>query len=245
MFGLKGGATFRVWSTVTQDNAGNPSYDFGLSISANLSARVFGITLGGVGFDATFQAQGSGRVKIELSVTVRIKILFVKISKTATFTVGYLEFPKPVYLAGSPSAGRSWDPDAPASPSNPRTLVLNVGGRDVHRNLAVGKQNESYLIEQIGSDADGKTIKVTAMGRTNVYHNVQRIEGDLAAGDDQIQIAESVQVPVVLDMGSGEDLIVYNASAVETELNGGDDGDYIESSSTATTRSTSAAIPRR
>ena len=58
------------------------------------------------------------------------------------------------------------------------------------------------------------------MGRSNVYHNVKEIRGNFGAGDDQIQIADSVHVPVILNMGSGQDVVVYNGSAPETILYG-------------------------
>ncbi len=57
------------------------------------------------------RANTSGRVEIKLSVTVRIEILFVTVSKTATFSLGWLQLPPPVFLAG--------DADGPVAPSNP------------------------------------------------------------------------------------------------------------------------------
>ena len=40
----------------------------------------------------TADIDAGGRVKIELSVTVTISLLFFDISKTAYFTIGYLQF---------------------------------------------------------------------------------------------------------------------------------------------------------
>ena len=50
------------------------TYIFELCGGARVEARVFGITLAGLGLDFSFTAQGAGRTKIELSVTVRIHL---------------------------------------------------------------------------------------------------------------------------------------------------------------------------
>ena len=100
-FGLIGEFHFRVRSQMLTRTPFGNTYIFELSGGASVEARVFGITLAGVGLDFSFTAQGAGRTKIELSVTVRIHLLFVTIKKTARFTIGYLELPPLVYLAAA------------------------------------------------------------------------------------------------------------------------------------------------
>jgi hypothetical protein len=87
-FGLFGDFHFRVRSQVIADNFGNPYFIFELSGGASVRAKLFGITLAGLGLDFSFRAEGNGTVPIILTVKVRIKILFVKVTKTAHFKIG-------------------------------------------------------------------------------------------------------------------------------------------------------------
>ena len=107
-----------------------------------------------VGFNVTFTANNltTPRVEIRLSVTVHIDILFVTISKTATFSLGWLQLPEPVFLASNangPDAGcydhddstgcgqnSGWDPDWATTHSGDGTLYLNVGSRADRRNIS-------------------------------------------------------------------------------------------------------------
>ena len=219
-FGLIGTFNFRVRSQSSIVNA-NPYYVFELSGSARVEARVFGITLAGLGLGFSFRAEGAGRVKIELSVTVEIDLLLVTIKKTARFTIGYLELPRPVYLGGQESAQQTWVESG-------GVLHLNVGDRAAHRNLATDEKNEGYLIEQLSGDGDKATIKVSGFGRSNIYSNVTRIVGAFGDGDDFIRIADGVLVPVEIDAGSNEDVVVYAGSNGSSKLEGGADNDYVE-----------------
>jgi hypothetical protein len=228
-FGLSGSFHFRVRSEATTDNIGNPYYIFELSGGATVRARLFGITLAGLGLNFSFKAEGAGRTKVELKVTVKVKILLATVKKTARFTIGYLELPKPVYLAGQSgstiSSARNWDPETPSE------LHLNVGSRAQFRNIAEGEANESYLIEQIAGDDTAATIKVKAMGRSNKFENVTKIVGNFGSGDDRIRIADSVRIPVDLDMQGGDDIIDYAGRhddvIMPSVLAGGSGSDYI------------------
>ena len=107
-FGLSGSFNFNVESRETIVNA-NPYYIFDLSGSASVSVNVFGISLAGVGLGFSFHAEGQGTVPITLSVEVSIHFLFFTVHKTASFTIGYLQLPAPVFLAGSGSgAPQTW-----------------------------------------------------------------------------------------------------------------------------------------
>ncbi len=221
-FGLSGDATFRVWNITSSDSSGNPVYDFGLSISASLKAKLFGITLAGVGFNVTFAASSrdsdGGRVRIELSITVEVTILFITFSKTASFTVGYLQLPQPVFLAGDAN-GREDSPNW--DPVDGGELFLNVGGRRGQRNIAHDCpdtndaaedecRDEPYIIRDGGFDDEGRPlILVTAFGRTNTFANVTGIRATFDDGTDQLFIDPSVTVPVSVDMGTGDDVVAY------------------------------------
>ncbi len=228
-FGLIGTFHFRVRSQATPGPFGN-TYDFELSGGARVEARVFGITLAGVGLDFSFSAHGSGRTKIELSVTVTIDLFLFSISKTAYFTIGYLELPKQVYLAAEQSDIHAWDS------TNGGDLYLNVGDRVPNpgdRNIADGEPNESYVIDQLTGDANDATIKVTAFGRTNIFPHVKSIHGNFGTGNDYVLVNDSVKLPVYLDGGSGDDVIIYRGSNPSSTLNGGSGADYIEASGPA------------
>ena len=69
---------------------------------AEVDARLFGITFASIGLSAEVEARGAGgEVDLIATVTVRIKILFVKVSKTVSFKIGTVQLPRPVYLAGN------------------------------------------------------------------------------------------------------------------------------------------------
>ena len=223
-FGLIGDFHFRVRSQVLERTPFGNTYIFELSGGASVEARVFGITLAGVGLDFAFTAQGAGRTKIELSVTVRIHLLFVTVKKTAHFTVGYLELPPLVYLAASPGSGatsaHTWSP-----PPAGQQLALNVGDRGQFRGIGTDgtvagtDPDESYVVEQLDGDATKATIKVSAFGRSNTFTGVTAILGNFGTGDDNVRIADNVKIPVTLNMGTGDDVVIYGGSGNAT-ING-------------------------
>ena len=123
-FGLRGDFSFSITSCVrggaleiapcSTTPGADGTYVLQLSGSASVKVRAFGITLAGVGLSFRFAvdtatAGPDGRVKIELTVKVTITILGIDITKTARFTIGYLQFPPPTYLAGNNSGTlRDW-----------------------------------------------------------------------------------------------------------------------------------------
>lgn len=126
-FGLEGNFNFHIQSTHTSDAIGNPYYKFQLEIGANVRAYAFGFTLGSVGVDARVSVEGAGSVPIKLEVRFKIKFLFFTFRATARFHLGYVELPKPVFLAGAPGGSsiadyRSWDTNTGGE------LVANAGG---------------------------------------------------------------------------------------------------------------------
>ncbi|MGB7961606.1 MAG: calcium-binding protein [Propionicimonas sp.] len=226
-FGIRGDFNFRVASISRPDG----TYYFSLSVSAEVKVRAFGFTLLGVGISASFavdtaNVSSGGRVKVELAINVRIKFLFWTFSKTAYFTLGYLQLPVPTYLAGNAgstqAAAQSWSGG---------TLVLNTGERAQFRNIAVLDTSEEYRIEQLSSAASGATIKVTAFGRSNTYAGVTSIVGNLGAGNDQLFVDPSVSVPVTIDAGADDDLISVEGSGTAT-VSGGTGADIITASGT-------------
>ena len=123
-FGLVGEFSFRVYLFK------EPLIHFHLDFSASVDARLFGISFASIGIDGSFDAlQSAGQSKIDIivRVTVRIKILFVKVSKTVSFKIGTIQIPPPIFLAG----------DAGGDPQNvgqinwdgSGDLYLNMGNR--------------------------------------------------------------------------------------------------------------------
>ena len=231
-FGLEGMFYFHVMATHTTDAIGNPYYHFLLEGSADVSAYVFGFTLASVGLGFSFEAQGAGTVPIVLTLEVRIKILFFTIKKTARFNVGYLELPKPVYLGGQPgtviSECRSWDTTTGGE------LVANVGDlRGDFRNIGIdpsslkGMPDEAITIEQPTGDANKGLILVSGYGRTNTYQNATSVTINSGSGNDYIYIKDNVKLPVFIDGGSGEDVILCYSQGPVT-IRGGEGNDYIE-----------------
>jgi hypothetical protein len=217
-FGLMGEFHFRVWLNESQ---------FGLRVGATVGAKLFGITLASIGFDASFTADrganSSGSVSIDMSVTVQIQILFVKFSKTANFHVGTLQLPPVPNLATKEADG---------------TLRLNTGTRADLRGVGKTEINETYYIEHVAAqtgDPAGERIRVTAFGYSEEYTGVTKIVGDAGTGNDCIfvrpnQDNQLVTVPVELNGGIGNDVLVYDGQATTgtITLTGGDGNDYLE-----------------
>ena len=226
-FGISGDFTFHVSSVhyLSPDH-----YVFSLSGSASVRVRVFGITLIGAGLSFTFgfdtaTAGMDGRVKIELSVTVTISLLFFDISKTAYFTIGYLQFPPPTYMAGGGSTTTT--DEATAQSFSGGALVLNVGSRGQFRNIGEDDLNESMKVEQIGTTAAGATIKVSGYGRSNTYEGVTSIVADFGDGNDGLVVDPSVTVPLTISGGIGNDTISIDANSAGNLVNGQDGDDYL------------------
>ena len=229
-FCIEGNFHFTVTSIATIDATGNPYYLFDLSLSAQATVHVFGISLVSAGLGASFHAEGAGSVAIQMTVNVDIHILFWTITKSATFTVGYLNLPRPIYLAGYQADGRSWS-DAGGD------LYLNMGDRAGWRydparaDQAAAEQDESFTIEQIDGDENGATIRVTAFGRSRTYTNVRSIHASGGSGRDTLVVTEGVTVPTYLDGGDGADILIYRGTGLAS-LSGGSGNDYIEAAGT-------------
>ncbi len=145
-------------------------YAFLLEGSASVSMHAFGISLAGLGIGFSFgfdtRTMGNdGRVPITLSVHVHVSFLFFSINATAHFTIGYLQFPPPIYLAGEQNHQQSWS-------SSGGDLYLNVGSRAQYRNIATDQKNELVTITQVSSDNTGATIQVSAFGRSQTFAHV-------------------------------------------------------------------------
>ncbi|MDB4395265.1 calcium-binding protein, partial [Akkermansiaceae bacterium] len=250
---------------IMRDGSGNAFYRFELSGSANVSAKLFGITLASFGLDFSFAAEGQGATPITLTVKVRIKILFVKITKTARFKIGTLQLPKPIYLAGLETAPQGYTPV-----DSGRELVLNVGDRRDSRNIGntpalvddpktedderKGYLDEAYVIRDLGPSERGvgRIINITAYGRSNTFQNVTSIKGDFGKGNDAVvfgdvsvggvdeagnviipgpnapasAVSKVPTIPVIIDMGEGDDAVSFSGTAVGSVINLGDGDDY-------------------
>src|SRR5262249_10251314 len=137
-------------------------YSFGVSASAYVGLRAFGFDFGSVSISFSVSATGSGHVPIIVEASAKPSFLFFSGSVHMHFTLGYVELPKPIYLAGSET-----DPFSLAPDSN-GTLVLNTGSRAVNRGVAEDEPNEAYIIDHLGSDPSGEIVKVTFGGRSQV-----------------------------------------------------------------------------
>ena len=249
-FGLGGAFSIGVSSLHYQKPSDpNTYYQLHIWASAEVSVYVAGLTFAsvGVGFDVSLDtgtAGADGKVKIEASVTVKLKILFVTLTFHVNVTIGYLQLPPPTYLAGACAYGstcsttqlRFWDNNGA-----PATLYLNVGdqSRRTARNIGtLATDNaESFIIEQVDGTAGDATIKVTAFGRSNTYQHVSGIVGQFGDGADAVFVKDGVLVPVNLDGGSDDDVLVLDGATTCTDpigsvtgcsqLFGGDGADLI------------------
>ena len=210
-FGLRGDFNIRVISQYRDSGADIGTYCFELSGSAGVSVRAFGISLGGinVGFRFVLDTKDGvdGEVPIRLTVRVEVDFGLFSIGGDATFTIGYLRVPKPIYLGSDgTNSNRGW---------NGGLLTLNVGSPTAalgaqHRSR--GRPSETYIIEQVSGDKDRGSIKVTAFGRSTTYDNVTKVVGNFGDGNDTIIIRDNVVLPVEIDGGEGNDVITFAGS---------------------------------
>jgi hypothetical protein len=172
-FGLVSSLHFRVafGERPVLATPGLNEYFFLVEFSGSASLRAFGITFAGVDIAAAVTASGEGRVPLVVRASASVKILFVRIRVSMSFTIGYIELPKKVYLAGNGVGDvRIWNPGA----SN-GVLYLNMGDRNAERGLAEGAGDELYTIERVGADASGEIIRVVFSGRETIFKGVKKL----------------------------------------------------------------------
>ena len=235
-FGLRGDFNFYVTS-LHNDTTG--TYRFDLGGSASVKVRAFGITLAGVGlsFHFGFDTAGinqDGRVEIVLEVGIHVDLFLFSIDETARFSIGWLQFPPPIHLAGgtTPAVWGSTEHD----------LVLNVGSRAGSRGIATTDTVENVIVRQVGGTASDATIEVVMFGRTQQFAHVSSVTGNFGAGRDNVVIDGSVLVPVFI-YGEGDNDVISFAGQGAATLSGGSDtvptspstdNDYISASGPGT-----------
>ena len=103
-FGLRG--DFSIGITSIHETTPTEYYYFRLAGSASVKVRAFGVTLVGlgIGFEFVFDTRvigNDGRVPIVLKVHIEVDLWLFSISADAKFTIGYLQFPPPVWMASN------------------------------------------------------------------------------------------------------------------------------------------------
>ncbi|MFC1533492.1 hypothetical protein ACFL7M_09040, partial [Thermodesulfobacteriota bacterium] len=230
-FGLVGDFAFHIYLNQGPDFP--YYYRFGVTADASVSIRAFGISFASVGIGFSLTAEGAGLVPLVAKAYASIKILFIKISVSMSFTLGYIELPKPVFLAGDATGDtRQWTQSALDGGTG--ELHLNMGSRNSIRGIGAGAADESYIIEHMSGDADGETVKVIFSGRETIYKGVTKIVADAGDGADQILVREGVLVPVEFHGGSGGDALLHEGSG-HAEIYGDSGVDYIETGLGSTT----------
>ena len=218
-FGLFGRADFHVFLDVNPDTE---LFRFGVEMQASFGARAFGITFASVGLGFKLGAEGQGRVPVKATVNFSVKILFIRIRASFNITLGYIILPKVVYLAGDAGTGTGNTQRFTGG-----ALHLNIGDtRAADRGIAETEKNETFIVEHLSGDASGEKVKVIFGGREKIYDGVTSIHAAAGLGNDQIFIRPGVLVPVFLDGGDGNDLLVYEGSGAAT-LTGGNGDDAL------------------
>jgi Ca2+-binding RTX toxin-like protein len=147
-----------------------------------------------------------------------------------SFTLGYIELPKMVYLAGNPTGdARAWNPATANG-----VLYLNMGDRNTIRGIGEGEGNELYKIERLGADANGEILRVVFSGRETIFKGVRKIVAFGGAGDDHIYVNEGVTSAVEFHGGDGNDVFIYDGSG-EARLYGDAGDDYMVTGDRSTT----------
>ena len=119
-FGLSGNFWFQVSSThyikpcPSAHNCDSATYyRFELGGGASVNVNAFGFSIAGVSLSFDFSADSgsstNGRTPIVLHLDIGIHLLFFTIHIHPSFTIGYLQLPPPVYLAGQLTSAKAWD----------------------------------------------------------------------------------------------------------------------------------------
>ncbi len=160
-------------------------------------------------------------VKVQLTPKVTIKIPFdgtetipaVIVSKSFTFSLGFLSAPPPAPVLATKEGNQ---------------LRLNVG---THANIrgagTEGIINESYTIWHVGGTAGNETVKVVAFGYEQTFTGISHIYAtDAGSGDDYFEFKPGVLSSVSINGGSGNDTITYHGSG-NAHLIGGSGNDTL------------------
>ena len=214
---------------VAGEPEGITEYYFHVGASGSASLRAFGISFASVGISFDVTAAGSGRVPLVVSAKASVKILFVKISVSMSFTIGYVELPRIVYLAGNGSG----DPRLWSGAEGDGVLYLNMGSRNAQRGIGEGVTDELYTIEHVSSDSTGETVRVKFSGREKIYKGVKKIVAYGGEGSDYIFVNQGVTSDVEFHGGNGNDTLFYDGSGVAT-LYGDAGQDYLETGKNST-----------
>ena len=155
----------------------------------------------------------------------------VNVDKLAEFELDVATFRLPGSLINS-------SPPAPVLATKVGSvLYLNVGdetnGRVGFRNAGAGIAAEQYQISHLGGTAAGESIRITAFGYSETFDGITSIVGWFGSGNDSVNVAVGVLVPVELHGGSGNDVLVYLGSG--SAALAGDGGNDVLSAGTAAT----------
>ena len=207
-FGLVANFHFRV-AFGERDVVGSPGlteYFFLVEFSGGAKLRAFGITFAGVNIAASVSASGEGRVPIIVQASAEVEFLFFSVSVEMEFTLGYIELPRNVYLAGNPTGdSRLWDPVAANG-----VLYLNMGDRNSIRGIAEGAGAELYMIKPGGTDENGdEIVKVLFSGREKSFSGVKKIVAFAGPGDDHLYVEEGVKSDIEFHGGDGNDVVIF------------------------------------
>jgi hypothetical protein len=195
---------------------------FSFGASAHGSMYIFGF---GLGFSAGF-SYNSATGKITLHGAIRIKILFIRITLRASFTIGYLEKPVPAYL-GTDSKGNRLADGSGVGPTGELHLTMGDGAT---RNYRAGDTDTTYTVSHISTQADGsETVQVNYNGRVAEYYGVRKIIMDGGSGDETLYVKDGVKSQLSLNGNGGNDSFYIDGGSTNllNAINGGDGDDII------------------
>jgi 6-phosphogluconolactonase (cycloisomerase 2 family) len=198
---------------------GTPQFDGSFSASG----EIFGVTFASIA--GSLDASGSN---VTLSVTVSV----LGVGDTQTWVLGSIGTPPPPPVLATLIDVSSYNDSADSSHDTPdangTTLRLNMGTDAGYRGGSFGSDGtERYVITHVGNDANGETVRVNALGYSQVFHNVQKIIAhNTGIGDDRIELDPGITSVVTLNAGSGNVALVYQGSG-SAVLNGGIGNDYL------------------
>jgi hypothetical protein len=189
---------------------GLTEYFFLVEFSGGARLRAFGITFAGVDIGASITASGEGRVPLVASASASVKILFVRISVSMSFTHGLHRAAEEGLPGGQPDGRR---PPVGSGGQRQRRALPEHGCPQQHpRHRAKAKATSCTPSSTLGSDASGETLRVVFSGRETIFKGVKKLVAFGGDGDDHIYVKEGVTSDVEFHGGDGNDVFIYDGN---------------------------------
>ena len=237
-FGFGGSVSITVASSGFDASVSGWAAAFGLQISASGSIDITGTS---VDISAAFSVTIVPAINIDTPDVhlgflgtihgIHIHTAAVVITEYATYHLGSISPPPIVAQAAPPPptpppvAGIITDHNHQNANALELYIGQDVGNRVDGAGNPTGPQTaENYSISRVPGDPNsnnGETVTVSALGYIQTFTNVQEIlVNNTLTGNDTINVASGIQVPVYMSLGSGNNTVNTGGGSATVSVNG-------------------------